>query len=180
MGRILFIVFLVLAIPITSFIVRDEDEAQIDDTDTQAIFQAKYISFFSLNCDWPEERKKGEFVISVFNNKSLYDELVLKYSSNPVGSQHLKIRHAKELTELTGSHIVFLGRKSSSKLKHIVSMFKGRSTLLVSQCEGCLDSGSHINFVVKDNKLLYELNQQGAADQGMLLGNKLVQFAVNR
>ncbi|NNE54464.1 MAG: YfiR family protein [Flavobacteriales bacterium] len=73
-----------------------------------------------------------------------------------------------------------MSRKNADKIPDVIEMFDGESTLIVSQCDDCLENGSHFNFVVQENSLKYELNQPAADANGILIGNKLIQFAVNR
>lgn len=157
-----------------------EESAQLDETDTQAIVKAKFISFFSLYCDWPQERKEGDFVIAVLGNKNLYEELVSKYSSDAVGSQHLKVIFIKALDKLAEAHIICVSKENSKLLPDISKKFQGTASIIVTQCDDCLNTGAHFNFVVEDNKLLYELDQPALEGEGVLVGNKLIQFAVNR
>ena len=50
--------------------------------------------------------------------------------------------------------------------------------LLVADSEDALASGALINFVVIGNRIRYEINAQQAREKGVLIGNKIMSWAV--
>jgi hypothetical protein len=49
---------------------------------------------------------------------------------------------------------------------------------VISETEGSGTKGSHINFIVKDGKLAFELNQMSINKQGLKVSIELTRLAI--
>ena len=142
-------------------------EEQLDATDTQAIRKASFIFHFAVGNNWPESNRKGEFVIAILGNQNIYEELVDKYATKPVGSQVLKIVNLENAQFDIAPHILYLDKSMQSELKGVVEKTKNYNTLVVGDSPGSLTNGAIINFKVVDSRIRYEINLE-AAKKGIL------------
>jgi|1048.fasta_scaffold13051_3 hypothetical protein len=151
-------------------------EARIDETDTRAVMKANFVYHFAAGNDWPDEVKRGNFRVAVIGNDRLYRELVDKYALKPIGAQSLEVVRV-EPGELSGFyHIVYA---EASDLRRIASAIGSKPTLLVTERAGALAEGATINFVVRNNRILYEIDSAAASRRGVLLGSKILSWAVS-
>jgi hypothetical protein len=172
MKRLILIVL--LAIPLISM---DNMPIPTQSDDTHARLKALYVYQFATLVDWPKEFKQGDFVIGVFGESNLYDELTSKYSNKSVGSQSIKIKKYLNFAEISNSHILFVANENSERTAELVKKYKSKSTLIVTEKEGKLKDGAVINFIVKDNKQTYELSKTNAAKYKLIIGAKLENLA---
>ncbi len=100
------------------------------------------------------------------------------YASKPVGSQILVVELLTDLKDIEKSHVVFISRSQSKLLAEVVKRCKGLPILVVSETKGGLDIGAALNFIVVDNAIRYELDQQHAQDASIEIGSKLTQYAI--
>jgi hypothetical protein len=151
-------------------------EARIDETDTRAVMKANFLYHFAAGNDWPEEVKRGNFRVAVIGNERMYRELVDKYALKPIGAQPLEVVRAEPGT-LTGFfHIVYA---EGADVRKIAGNIGSRPTLLVTERSGALAEGAAINFVVRNNRILYEIDPGAASRRGVLLGSKILSWAVS-
>lgn len=152
----------------------------LDETDTRAIMKANFLFHFAASNEWPEEVKEGDFYMSIIGNNRLYEELVDKYALKLIGAQPLKIQAFSTVQEfpLTQLHHLVYCEQGGDALKDLARTLKATPSLLVADDESGLESGAFINFVAVGNRIRYEINAEAAAKKGVLIGNKIMTWAV--
>lgn len=141
--------------------------------------KAVYVYKFAQYVDWPKEFKSGDFIIGVLGDDRLYQEMEKSYSNKMIGSQTIKIKKYDAIADIEQSHILFVSDKFSTNITSLVKKYKSKSTLIVSEKEGILKDGSIINFVMKSNKLKYEVSKTNASKHKLTIGQSLTSIADN-
>ncbi len=153
--------------------------AQDSDKDTKAIYKAAYLFSFTKLVDWPSSYKKGEFTIGLLADQdvdNLLRELKEKYEDKRIGDQTITIEKYGRASEVDDRcNILFIGKGATSSLNSLKD--QDGSTLLVSERTGGLQKGAVINFVIKNNKLEYELSRSNAERYGLTIGEELRDLA---
>ncbi len=150
----------------------------IPDDNTVAIIRANYLYQFANNSDWPAEQKKGPFVVGIVGNSDVFDVMVAKYATKPIGSQLLTVISSNEVTTAQRVHVLFVDRSKKAELARYVKDFKGKNTLIVTNWEGALAQGAHINFLSIDGSIRFQMNKTGMLESAITPGVKIVQWAI--
>ncbi|MBX7094390.1 MAG: YfiR family protein [Flavobacteriales bacterium] len=166
------VLILLLVLPSLSM-----EKGALDPKDTHKTVKALFVYQFATLVDWPKEFKQGDFIIGVFGDSPLYDELVSKYSNKSVGKQAIKIKTFPTFSEVSHCHILVVAPDQSDRVSELSKKFKSKSTLIVTEKEGKLREGAVINFVIKDNKQSYELSKSNASKYKLVVGSKLENLA---
>ena len=146
--------------------------------DTRSVVKALYLYTFATLIDWPEDYRKGAFIIGVLGTKTdVYDELNSKYSGKSIGSQEIIIKKFATRSEIDKAHILFLSEEKSDQISALSSQFKSKSTLLVTEKEGYLSKGAVINFVLDGSKQAYEVSKTNAKKYNLTIASKLTSLA---
>jgi hypothetical protein len=151
---------------------------QIDEGDSRAMIQANFIYQFAVNSNWPAEMKKGKFLIVVYGNDAVYKHVLEKYGMKPVGAQTIEVVSWIDFTPGQSSHIIFIDKTKKSDLTRITKDLKGKSSLVVTNWDGAIGSGSAINFKTVDNSIRYELSEEALLEKKITPGNKILQWKV--
>jgi len=153
-------------------------EQGIPDDDTVAMIRANYLYQFSNNNNWPNETKKGKFYVGILGSPNVYEVMSQKYGAKPIGSQTLDVLAFSELPSSQYLHILYIDKSRKSELARCLKELKDKSTLVVTNWEGALAQGSHINFKNIDGSIRFELNKQAMEDKKITPGIKILQWAV--
>lgn len=146
--------------------------------DTNAKIKAVYLYNFSKYVEWPDNYKNGSFVVTVVgSNSALLSELD-KMAQKKVGSQAISIKSISSCSSLEKSNIVFLPSESSGQIAEVINKLKGQSTLVVTEKPGLTKQGAAINFVIKDNKQLFELSKTNAERYKLKISSNLSALAI--
>lgn len=146
--------------------------------DTRSSAKALFLYNFATLIDWPEEYRKGDFVIGTLAGTSdVYDQLELKFKGKSIGSQTIVVKKYASRTEIDKAHILFLGEDKSDQITSLATQLKTKSTLIVTEKEGYLSKGAVINFVLDGSKQAYEISKPNAKKYNLIIATKLTSLA---
>ena len=154
-------------------------DPQLDTTDTQLLLKGQYLFQLAKGNDWPEESKSGPFVVAVHGKPALVAELAAKYASHPIGSQPLRVVEVSDFAEVGQPHVLYT-ESSGPELTAVVAAVKNQPTLVVTYGQDKLVPGTAVNLFGSDRQLRYEINVQDAEKRGILVGNRIASWAVQR
>lgn len=152
---------------------------KIDDTDTRALVHANYIYQFATNCNWPTEVKKGKFYIGVLGSSSVAESLKEKYGSKPAGNQIIEVVALTDIPTTQFFHILFIDKSRKGDLAKATKELKSKHTLIVTNWEGALLSGSQINFINVSGAIRYQMNESSMNERKIQPGIKIIQWKID-
>jgi len=152
---------------------------RIEESDPRAMIQANFLYQFAANCNWPAETRKGKFMIGVLGHPGIYDHLSEKYGTKPIGTQSIEVIELVDTSPASAYHILFIDKTRRQDISKAVKELKGKPTLIVTNWEGALQAGSHINFKTVDGNIRYEMNTSGIEERKIAAGVKILQWKVD-
>lgn len=137
-----------------------------------------YIYGFTRYVIWPDEHNEGDFEIMVLGETPMFEELQSLAAAKKVGDRAIKITRINSPSEIKKCNILFIPAANSDKLSDVVTRIGNKSTLIITEEPGLGTKGSHINFIQKDGKLAFELNQAAASKHNLKISNTLSGMAI--
>lgn len=142
----------------------------------------KFKSVFTLNfiryIGWPDDAKKGDFVIGVLKDPKIADWLTKQSGGKKFGYQSVVIKQFKSVDEVVDCQVLFVSSSINfSKHSGSIKGKLGKSSLLITEDEGATKHGSVINFVVRENNLKFEIHEANAKTFGLSISSKLTNMA---
>ncbi len=132
--------------------------------------QSLYIYLFTKNIHWPESYNKRDFVIGVFGNSPIFNELKTMASLKKAGSgQKIVIKKVNSLEEITEDiHLVYITSSKSREVNKVKEKIGKNPTLVVAERDGLAKKGAAINFIVMENDALkFEINEKELKSQNL-------------
>lgn len=148
-------------------------EAQSSISQAQSVF----IYNFTRLVEWPSQSRSGDFVIAVYGQSDLYQELVTYTNNKLVGNQKISVERYNKLEDIKNCHILVLAANKSRDIEGVTKAIQGKNTLLISERSGMIASGSAIDFVLREDRLRFELKPANAQKHGLKLNSTLEQTA---
>jgi hypothetical protein len=139
--------------------------------------QAIFLYNFTRLIEWPESYKSGNFVMGVYGASELFDELQSYTNGKSVGSQAIKVVKFASAADIGKCHILFIGYGKTKEMAAIMGKIGNASTLVVTERFGGLDAGATINFVLKEDKLKYEIKSSNGLKVGLKIHSNLENMA---
>ena len=137
-----------------------------------------YIYSFTRYIIWPEEYTKGDFEILVMGDTPMIDALQDMAQKKKVGERTIKITKINSAAEIRKCNILFVPAAKSGLLGDVLSKVNNQSILIITEEPGLGSKGSDINFIIKEGKLAFELNQSAVAKQNLKIANELSRLAI--
>ncbi len=143
----------------------------------QAQLQSMFIYNFIKLIDWPASYKTGDFVIGVYGNSAITGELQKMAASKKAGTQNIKIVNYNSAGAISKCHILFIPATYNAQLGAIYGSIGSASTLVITESKGMINKGAGINFVLREGKMTFELNQSKILAQNMKISSHLSNLA---
>lgn len=144
---------------------------------------AKYKSMFTLNfiryIGWPEASKQGDFVIGVVKDNIIAENLKTQTAGKKFGYQTIVIKEFKSVDEITDCQLLYFSNSVnfSRNAELVMEKLKGKNSLVITETEGAIKNGSMINFVVRDDKLKFEISNTNAEAFGIKFSSSLTSLS---
>ena len=137
-----------------------------------------FIYSFTRYVQWPDAYSQGDFEILVLGDSPIFEELKAMAQAKKVGDRAIKITKIKDASEIRKCNILFVATSKSASITEVMEKINTQSILVVTEEPGLAQKGSDINFIVKDGKLAFELNQASVNKQGLKVSIELTRLAI--
>lgn len=140
----------------------------------KALLTLSFIRYMS----WSDAARQGDFVIGVLKDRDLEAQLKQLSAGKKFGLQNVVILGFKNLEELRDCQIIYVSHNISFSRNIQAILDKvGKDTLVMSEEEGAVRKGSMVNFVIREDKLRFELSKKNAKLSNIGFASKLTEMA---
>lgn len=149
-----------------------------DNTDVNAKVKAIFLYNFSKYITWPEKMASGRFKIAIYGNyPALKDELVKMSRVKRRGDRSFEILSFDEVGDIVNTHILFVVKEKGKDIDAVTRKLKKSSTLVVTEGEGLINRGAHINLYYENNKQKLEVNLSNFVNRGLVISEELISIS---
>ena len=127
---------------------------------------------------WPGYDSSQDFVIGVIGDDDVHKTLLGWYNGKIKGDKKFAVKKFNSAEEVTGCHIIYVGKKQGKAFETINQKIAGYPTLSITNGQGLGAKGSAINFRVVNNKLAFELNQKAVQKANLKVSSQLAAMAI--
>lgn len=136
-----------------------------------------FIYSFTRYIQWPDAYNQGEFEILVLGESPLAEELKTMAQHKKIGDRAIKITKINDASEIRKCNMLFVPSDRSDKFNDILQKVNALSVLVITERNGLGAQGSCINFISKEGKLAFELNQSALTKQNLKASTELTRLA---
>jgi len=137
------------------------------------VLKAKFLYAFINYVNWGTTSNIAQVKVAVIGESPITKSL------NTINkSKNIIIWEQKDLNNLNNCNIIFVPSNCPYELNEILDKFSNRPTLVITEKTGYAKKGSHINFVVVQNKLRFEVNIHTLKETNLKVSSALLQHAI--
>jgi hypothetical protein len=175
--------FLCLSLLILLLAGKSSQAQEIPSAAMEQQIKAAFLYKFCLYTEWPHTafaQANSPFVFGIIAPVSFVRELNSVVRGRTVNKRPIEVREINEEEDLGGIHVVFLaaGTESGAILR-LQNKANGLPLLVVAETESGLDDGAAINFMLKDNRVSFEVALDAAQRQGLHMSAEMLKVAGN-
>jgi len=141
--------------------------------------KAAFLYRFTGYVDWPPQAAADpQFTIAVLDDAGVATELERLLQNRQIQNRPAQVRPIKNLRELDGAQMLYIGGSHRDDLHRLISSVAGRPVLVVTSQEGGLDAGSSVNFLLIDQRVRFEISLDAAQGSGLRVASELLAVAI--
>jgi hypothetical protein len=159
-----------LLLPLTILLVTLKLNAA-DNSNAQALYIYNFIRYVK----WPDNALTKDFVIAVYGESSIYNDLVALSKNRKVGTQNISIIKISKKEEISQCQLIYFPASKKQIAKEISAGIGNQPILLVS--EASISSGCTIEFIFTEDKLQFKVNEEQAKQQNLYMSQVLLKLA---
>ncbi len=137
-----------------------------------------FIYSFTRFVQWPEDARQGDFQITVLGESPITDELKSMAEKKKASGRTITVTTITDLSEFKKGHILFVSQSWSARLAEVLAKIGEEPVLVVTEQPGLGLKGSGVNFITKEGKLVFELNQSALGKQKLKASAELTRLAI--
>lgn len=155
-------------IPLLLFILLPASKAQDEK------FKALFMYNFTKYLEWPVSKQSGDFVIGVYGNSPIINELNIIAQKRKVGAQQIVVSKIASPDGLEKCNIVYVPESRSAKIDEVKQYCDGHSVVVITDKEGLAKTHSGINYIKIDGKQNFEINKKRLESEGIKINSALL------
>jgi uncharacterized protein DUF4154 len=157
------------------WVVAGAQQSKVDPYQVKAV----YLYNFGKFVEWPAAAvaRDESFAICVLGRDPFGASLDATLAGEKIDNRQLVARRITNSRDAAACRILFISSSESSRVKDILATVDGVGVLTVSELPGFTSSGGMIQFVLKDNKVRFEVNLTAAEKAGLTLSSQLLKVA---
>jgi len=147
---------------------------------TEYQVKAAYLYNFGRFVEWPPKVAAGEFFsVCVLGQDPFGVTLDKTIAGEDINGKKAAVRRIARLQDAALCRILFISLAEENHLKEILAALAGMSVLTVSDIPQFAQRGGMIQFVMRENKVRFEVNLTTAERDGLTMSSQLLKVAVN-
>lgn len=153
--------------------------AQVSQPEYQ--LKAAFLFNFAKFVEWPPAafaNANSPIVIGILGKNPFHDELARMVTNKTVDNRHLLVQEFHSPKEATNCQILFISTSEKERLPEILKDLKGASVLTVGEMDHFTENGGMINFVLRENRIRFQIDNDEAAKEGLKISSKLLGLAL--
>ena len=154
--------------------------ANTETEDREYKLKAAFLLNFTKFTTWPKETfaDAGQTFDFCVIGQDPFGAALDGLEAKQVGGRKVRLYYAGSITEAKSCCVMFISKSERSHLAQLQKLAVERSVLTVSDIEGFSRQGGIIEFITKDGRLSFNVNNRQAIQSGLKISASLLNLAV--
>ena len=143
--------------------------------------KATYLYKFAGYVDWPPKSfaaPDSPFSLCIAGDDPFGATLDTAVQGQRIGGRPVVVRRLKTVGRDSGCQILFVGGPDPQRAQ-MIDAVRGSGVLTVTEGADAGGATGIINFVIRDNRVRFDIDQEAAARNGLSISSKLLSLALN-
>lgn len=167
-----FILCLVLvATPVRAHMSAGHDENE------EYTLKATFLFRFTDYIEWPEHRS-AFFSVAILGQSPITAPLLEIAKVKNVKEKKISVTEYSALEAIDHCQILFVPADCAVPIETILARFANKPVFIITEKEGYCKKGAHLNFIVAENRLKFEINTKAISRSNLTISAFLLQHAI--
>jgi len=140
--------------------------------------KAAYLYKFGIYVEWPASAFASPVAplnLCIAGDDPFGVTLDNAVSGQRIDKHPIAVRRLKTADRNAGCHILYLGFDDAQRIEQALATLRGQPVLTV----GDGHDGGIITFVISDNRVRFNIDEEAAAQSGLVISSKLLSLALH-
>ncbi len=142
--------------------------------------KAAYIYRFSFFVEWPDSAfadSEAPLTIGVIGGDPFKETLDRTLVGKTMKGRKVTTRLFTSSTDYAYCHILYVADENRGRVKQTLDRIKGAPTLAIGETNDFLTDGGAVQFVARDERIRFRIDNAVARRSGLRISSKLLQLA---
>jgi hypothetical protein len=142
--------------------------------------KAAFIFHFAELVDWPAGAlgiDNNPMVLCTLGGDPFDGGLEAAVEGKLVGTRPLRVRHLKQVQDVPGCHVLFVGSGERAPIPVLLAGFKDAPVLTVGETEEFVKKGGMIGLCLEGKKVRLDINLDASRRAGLKISSRLLLLA---
>lgn len=144
--------------------------------------KAAFLYKFGLFVEWPNSAfssPASPVNLCIVGEDPFGNSLDTVVTGTQINGRSVVVRRYKTVTRNISCHILYAGGSEEQSRAQIIETVSGNHVLTVSDGRNSRTDSGIINFVIADNRVRFDIDDEAAAHNGLVISSKLMSLALN-
>jgi hypothetical protein len=153
----------------------DNPAQRASENDVKAAFVYNFVKFV----EWPGTvaEQRGPVVMCVMGKDPFGDSLRRAVDGRKVNGRPIAVRQINDVRAVVSCHVLFVSASESAHTPEIVRAVLAWSILTVGEGEQFIERGGMVAFLMKGDRVQFQINAKAASEAGLKISSKLLLLA---
>jgi len=169
--------FLLMALCLLGGVATSGAEEASQEYQLKAAFLVNFARFIT----WPEQAfapELPELIICVVG-RNPFGTALSGVENKKIGGRSLRVVTADSLKKIPPCHLLYVSRSEANDLNTLTAHLGRQAVVTVSDISGFLKEGGTIEFVTKENRLSFAINNSALKQRGIQASASLLDLAAS-
>jgi hypothetical protein len=145
--------------------------------------KAAFLFNFAKFVQWPASAlpdPASPVVIGVLGRNDFGDALEQTLHGKSIDTHPVLLKVFHTVAEVTNCQVLFISTSEKGRLDKTLGGLQGMNVLTVGEMDEFISAGGMVNFVIQDNRIRFEINNDAAEKAGLKISSKLLSLAIHK
>ena len=142
--------------------------------------KAAFLYHFAQFIEWPDDlipHRSSPIIYGILGEDPFGDALERIIATKKIHGRTLQLKRFKSLEDLEFCHVLFVKLTEKEQTQDVMDALRVRPILTVGETEQFVHQGGIINFVIRDNRVKFEVSLSAADRAEIRLKSQLLRLA---
>lgn len=144
--------------------------------------KATYLYKFAPFVEWPAtafDSPSSPFNLCIVGYDPFRDTLDRAVKDQRIGQRPIVVRRLQAVSRDSGCHVMYVTGSDAQSASEALATVRGTPVLTVTDSASRARAIGVIHFVVQDNRVRFEIDNQAASDNHLAISSKLLSLAIS-
>jgi hypothetical protein len=156
--------------------------AQADNNPLEYAVKATYLYKFPPFVEWPDEdldSPSRAFDLCVVGDDPFGNILDRAVRGQQIGGRPIELRRLRTASRDSRCHLMYIAGSAAQSVAEALDAVRGTPVLTVTDAAQDPGAKGIVHFVIRENRVRFEIDDRAAAENGLLISSKVLSLAVS-